>query len=146
MRIGHVHLKVAKLEEAISFYSELLNFKVTERIDNDFAFMSGGEAHHELALQQATDMRRPTPGAIGLYHTAFEARDLPEFKAKILKMQQLGLRFSVVDHGISWAAYTEDPSLNGIEIYLDRRSHPDGFAEWKGRSKILRPNEVLEAE
>ena len=145
MHIGHVHLKVADLGEAARFYSDLLGFSVTESIGDEFVFMSGGGAHHELALQQAADLRPPLPGAVGLYHTAFEASDLNEFKAKIRKMRELNLNFSIVDHGISWAAYTEDPSTNGVEIYLDRRSHRDGSKKWHGKSKLLRPQEVLEA-
>ena len=31
VRIGHVHLKVAELEKALSFYRDVLGFELTQR-------------------------------------------------------------------------------------------------------------------
>lgn len=143
MRLGHVHIKVADLKAAEDFYTQLLGMRVTERLGNDFIFLTNGAAHHELALQQASHLKPPPPGGIGLYHSAFETTDLEEFRASIRKMQQMKLGFTIVDHGISWAAYTEDPSSNGVEIFIDRRSNQNGTSEWHGHSRLLRPADVL---
>ena len=39
-RIGHVHLKVADLERALSFYCGVLGFELTQRRGNQAAFVS----------------------------------------------------------------------------------------------------------
>ena len=42
VRIGHVHLKVADLERAISFYHGVLGFDVVQRLGDAAAFLSAG--------------------------------------------------------------------------------------------------------
>jgi len=74
--LGHVHLKVRDLERAIGFYSRVLGLRVTERVDAHFAFLSGGDAHHEVALQElGPEAAGPDPHGVGLYHVAFEVPD-----------------------------------------------------------------------
>ena len=51
-RIGHVHLKVRDLVQALAFYQKYLHLKIVETVGNQYAFLSGGDFHHELALQQ----------------------------------------------------------------------------------------------
>lgn len=47
--IGHVHLKVARLERALSFYCDVLGFQVTQRMGDEAAFVAaGGYHHHDL--------------------------------------------------------------------------------------------------
>ena len=65
-----------------------------------------------------------------------------ELLALVNKLKQRGSRYSLVDHGISWAAYTEDPSGNGVEIYLDRRKAPGGTKHWGGVSRYLAEGEI----
>ena len=73
MKIGHAHLKVRDLERAISFYEEFLGLEVVERVGNSYAFLTSGEMHHEIALQNAgPDALARPPGATGLYHVDFE--------------------------------------------------------------------------
>src|SRR5262249_49427795 len=48
-RIGHVHLKVADLERALSFYCGVLGFELTQRREGA-AFISAGGYHHHIAL------------------------------------------------------------------------------------------------
>jgi catechol 2,3-dioxygenase len=42
VRIGHVHLKVADLDRALSFYCGVLGFDLMERRGNEAAFLSAG--------------------------------------------------------------------------------------------------------
>lgn len=37
VRVGHVHLKVSDLERSIAFYSDILGFRVTQRMGRDAA-------------------------------------------------------------------------------------------------------------
>src|ERR687889_2362166 len=49
-RIGHVHLKVANIERALSFYRDLLGFEVTQWYGEDAVFLSAGGYHHHIGL------------------------------------------------------------------------------------------------
>ena len=138
MRIGHVHLKVRTLDRAVAFYSALLGAKVSERLGQHYAFLTMGEAHHEVALQALGDEAKGlSPYEVGLYHSAFEVDTRQELAAAVDRLKALGVRYSLVDHGISWALYTADPDGNGVEIYLDRRAAAGGAKSWDGQSYAL---------
>ena len=49
VRIGHVHLKVADLDRALSFYCGVLGFELTQRRQGA-AFISAGGYHHQISL------------------------------------------------------------------------------------------------
>lgn len=136
--LGHAHLKVRDVDASIHFYETVLGWKVTERVANTYAFLSSGAKHHELALQNV-GAEAPTPrkAAVGLYHLAFEFPDVAELRLAVERSIRLGYQPTLVDHGISWAAYLADPDGNGVEIYIDRRSEPSGAPLWLGRSLPL---------
>jgi len=137
-RIGHVHLKVRDLERSVDFYRRTLGLEVTERAGHGFAFLSGGDAHHELALQEVGDGAEAAPRrSVGLYHTAWEVADREAFAEAREALAEAGVSAQAVDHGISWALYFRDPDDQGVEIYLDRRDAPDGTERWRGRTRPL---------
>src|SRR5688500_2737700 len=72
VRIGHVHLKVADLERAISFYRDVLGFELTQRYGRQAAFLSAGSYHHHIGLNtwESSGGSTPPPGTTGLYHLA----------------------------------------------------------------------------
>ena len=49
-RVGHIHLKVADLDRAIAFYSDVLGFEVTQRYGSKAAFLAAGDYHHHIGL------------------------------------------------------------------------------------------------
>lgn len=136
-KIGHVHLKVRNLEQAVEFYTRVLNFDVTDSYGGQYAFLSGGDMHHELALQQVGESAPGAPGwGVGLYHAAFEVPDRASFGAAVRGLQAMGVDVAVVEHvGISWAAYFSDPDGNGLEIYWDTREG-DTSRKWLGNRPI----------
>ncbi|MBY0112745.1 MAG: VOC family protein [Phycisphaerales bacterium] len=143
VRLGHVHLKVRRLDRAIEFYQQTLGLQFVERVGDDFAFLSFGAAHHDLALQAFGDRAAlPAPGAVGLYHVAFEVEDAATLLSRWDALQARG-RVVGVDHGISWALYTNDPDRNGVEVYLDRRIEGSRTA-WRGHSLPLERRRVEE--
>lgn len=144
IRLGHVHLKVRRLDLAIDFYREALGLRVVERVGDEFAFLSFGAAHHDVALQALGDRAgAAAPGAVGLYHVAFECRDASELLSRWDALQARG-RVVGVDHGISWALYATDPDGNGIEVCLDRRV-AGGRSAWRGQSSSLERSRVERA-
>jgi len=57
--IGHVHLKVSDLKKVLGFYKEMLGFRVSERV-NGYVFLTFGKKHHDLALQELANARKPS--------------------------------------------------------------------------------------
>lgn len=138
MKVGHVHLKVRDLDRALAFYRDLLGLRVTERLDDDMAFLTFGAAHHDIALQ-AIGHGAPAaaPRAVGLYHTAFEVDTEAELRAVAKRLAAAGFPGAAVDHGISHAYYTADPDGNGVEIYRDTRGE-NRRDVWHGASTALK--------
>ena len=144
-RIGHVHLKVRDLDRAIEFYTRHFNLSVVERIGPYYAFLSGGEMHHEVALQNVGP-QAPSAEArgVGLYHVAFEVPDARSFALAYRQLREDGVAVSLVDHVISWAMYFDDPDGNGLEIYWDTRQEPHGKPTWQGHNAPLYPAQLDE--
>jgi catechol 2,3-dioxygenase len=143
MKLGHVHLKVDDLGAAERFYCEVLGLTVKERISDSFVFLSFGGAHHDLALQVVhVRGRRPISNGIGLYHSAFEVESSAALLGAIERLKKIHAPIALVDHGISWAVYTEDPAGNGVEVYLDRRRARAGREKWHATSAVLTENQI----
>ena len=135
--LGHVHLKVRDLDSAVEFYADVLGLAPVERHGN-FAFLSYGERHHDLALQ-ALGPDAPGPGAgVGLYHTAWEVDSRAALAATYDRLSERGVEVTPVDHGISEALYFSDPDGNGVEVYRDTRGER-GHERWQGRNEPFDP-------
>lgn len=146
-RIGHAHLKVRDLDRSIEFYSRFLGFHLAERVGNQYAFLTGGELHHEIALQNVgPDAPVPAPHGTGLYHVAFEVSDRNAFAEAYRAVSSAGIQVHTVDHLISWAMYFADPDGNGIEIYWDTRQESGGQKLWHGVNLPLDPEKILQRE
>lgn len=133
MKLGHVHLKVDDLEEAVSFYRSVIKLEVRERTGR-YVFMSATEAHHQLALQDVAGSLEPLPDRPGLYHIAFEVDTREELATAAERARQYGTDPQPVDHGISESLYLRDPARNGVEIYRDTRGET-GRSDWGGQSE-----------
>src|SRR5438067_177970 len=123
VRIGHVHLKVADLERALSFYQGVLGLEITQRWGRQAAFLSAGGYHHHIGLNtwESEGGRPPHRGATGLYHVAIVYPTRAELADALRRLIQAGIRLvGASDHGVSEALYLRDPDCNGIELYCDR--------------------------
>lgn len=143
-KIGHAHLKVTDLERSIAFYTNFLELRVTERIGAQYAFLTSGGMHHEIALQQVGPAApRPAPDSVGLYHIAFEVPGGRDFALAYKHLTHNGIQVFPVNHLISWALYFNDPDDNGLEIYWDIRRESFGKEVWKGKSLALQEEQLL---
>lgn len=127
-RIGHVHLKVADLERALSFYRDVLGFEVRQRYGDQAVFLSAGGYHHHIGLNtwESRGGSRPGPEATGLYHAAILYPNRHELAKALQRLVEHGVAIGgASDHGVSEAIYLDDPDGNGLELYADRNP-----AEW----------------
>jgi catechol 2,3-dioxygenase len=123
VRVGHVHLKVADLERALSFYRDVLGLELTQRMGNSAAFLSAGGYHHHIGLNtwQSRGGSAPPPGSTGLYHVAILYPTRAALADALRRLIRAGVPLDgAADHGVSEALYLRDPDGNGVELYVDR--------------------------
>lgn len=138
--VGHVHLKVRDLQRSVAFYTGILGLEPTER-HTRFAFLSFGERHHDVALQEVgPDAAGPGQG-VGLYHAAFEVETAEALSTIAGRLEDHDVAYSPVDHRISKALYFTDPDGNGLEVYLDTRDANDR-KEWRGTNERFGPADL----
>ena len=121
--VGHVHLKVADLERAITFYRDILGFELNQKFGTQAAFLGAGGYHHHIGLNtwESAGATPPPHGHTGLYHSAFLYPDRAALAAVLKRIVEAGIPLDgAADHGVSEAIYLRDPDGNGVEIYRDR--------------------------
>ena len=121
--VGHIHLRVANLDRAITFYCDVLGFDLTLRMGDQAAFLGAGGYHHHIGLNtwESRDGTPPPPGHTGLYHSAFLYPDRAALGSVIKRVLAAGIPLEgAADHGVSEAVYLSDPEGNGVELYRDR--------------------------
>jgi len=142
--LGHAHLLVRDVARSVAFYTELLGLKVTEQRPGEWAFLTSGDAHHELAFSQVgADAPGPLDGGVGLFHLAFDVPDKRAFAEVLQRLIERGIAIRPVDHRISWGVYFSDPDGNGLEISCDTRAEGDGTPFWEGNNRPLDTETVL---
>lgn len=123
LAIGHVHLKVSNLDQAIAFYSGVLGLDVMQKFGDQAAFLSAGGYHHHLGLNtwESRGGTPPPPGHTGLYHTAFLYPTRAALGSAVQRVLDAGVKITgKADHGVSQAVYFDDPDGNGVELYWDK--------------------------
>ena len=124
LRIGHINLRVANLDRAVSFYCAVLGFRVARRrAHSSMAFLScNSEQAFDVGL--VVDPHRTelpiTPQQSGLDHLAIVYPDRQSF---VRAYQRLVAHDIAIDdareHGFAESIYFADPDGNGIEIYWE---------------------------
>lgn len=133
-RIGHVHLKVADLQQSLDFYVGLLGFEITTTLGDQAAFISAGGYHHHIGLNtwQSKNGSKPPPNSTGLFHTAIVYPTRKDLAMILNRLRNNSYPLTgAADHGVSEALYLDDPDGNGVELYWDRPANqwpksPDG--------------------
>lgn len=122
-RIGHVHLKVADLQQSLDFYVGLLGFEITTTLGDQAAFISAGGYHHHIGLNtwQSKNGSKPPPNSTGLFHIAIVYPIRKDLAAILDRLRNNSYPLTgAADHGVSEALYLDDPDGNGVELYWDR--------------------------
>lgn len=81
--MGHVHLKVAHIPEAVNFYTEVLGFELMQRYGPSAAFVAAGGYHHHIGMNIWTSAGAPppTPQAAGLSYFTVHLPDTNSLEA-----------------------------------------------------------------
>ncbi len=123
VRVGHVHLRVADIDRALSFYRDVLGFEVTQRYGTDAVFLSAGGYHHHIGLNtwDSKGGGQPARGTTGLFHLAILYPTRSALADALRRIRIAGITLDgASDHGVSEALYLRDPDGNGVELYWDR--------------------------
>lgn len=141
-RIGHIHLKVSDLDQALGFYRDLLGFELTTMYGENAAFLSAGGYHHHIGLNTWHSKGGPPAprNSAGLYHTAIlypTRKDLAEALQRLIDEDYPISGAS--DHGVSEAIYLDDPDGNGVELYRDRPREEWEYTEDGSVKMVTRP-------
>ena len=79
-RLGHVVIQVRDLQRSIRFYTEVLNFRVSDDATDGGVFLTAIGDHHTVGLFPADgeNAEIPSKGAVRLHHFAFQVGSLDE--------------------------------------------------------------------
>ena len=70
-RLGHVVIQVRNLERSIRFYTEVLNFRVSDEATAGGVFLTAIGDHHTIGLfpSDGENAEIPAKGAVRLHHS-----------------------------------------------------------------------------
>lgn len=112
-RVGHVHLHVRNIEEAVDFYHGLIGFDLMG-IAKAFrmAFVSAGGYHHHVGLNtwQGEGAPPPPADALGLRHFSVELPDQTALDEVISRVEKAAIPANQTEDGL----LIHDPSQNGV--------------------------------
>ena len=110
--MGHVHLHVARLEQALNFYKEVIGFDLQAQMGQSAAFLSAGGYHHHLGINTWAGEGAPPPpeGSLGLRHFVVKLADEGALKELIARLQQAQIPYDMQVEGLC----VHDPSQNKI--------------------------------
>lgn len=116
-KMGHVHLHVRDVDEAVDFYHGLIGFDVMG-IAKEFqaAFVSAGGYHHHVGLNTWQGVGAPPPpaDAVGLRYFSVEFPNQKALDEALANIDKAGVSYNKTDEGI----LLYDPSQNGVMLKL----------------------------
>ena len=114
-RIGHVHLHVRDIDEAVDFYHGLIGFDVMG-VARSFhmAFVSAGGYHHHLGLNTWQGEGAPPPArdALGLREFSIQLPNQAGLERVVERVQKAGVLMETTEIG----TLVRDPSQNGLRL------------------------------
>lgn len=112
-KLGHVALYTPDPERAAKFFGDVLGFRVSDRIEENFVFLRCGPEHHAMNFARGTEAR--------IHHLAFELRDASHMHqaCDLLGRNKFQILWGPVRHGPGHnvAVYHHNPDRQLIELY-----------------------------
>ncbi|HAV76814.1 MAG TPA: glyoxalase [Anaerolineae bacterium] len=114
-RIGHVHLHVRDVDEAVDFYHGVLGFDIMG-VAKEFqmGFVSAGGYHHHIGFNtwQGQGAPPPPPDAIGMRYFTIELPNQGAYDEVIARVDEAGIPSNETETGL----HLHDPSQNGVVL------------------------------
>jgi catechol 2,3-dioxygenase-like lactoylglutathione lyase family enzyme len=79
-KLGHIVLQVRDVERSVKFYTEVLNFRVSDRQETGGTFLTAVGDHHTIGLfpSAGANAEKPAEDAVRLHHFAMQVGSLEE--------------------------------------------------------------------
>ena len=117
IRIGHVHLHVRNVDEAIDFYHGIIGFDIMG-VAKEFqmGFVSAGGYHHHLGLNtwQGAGAPPPPADAVGLRYFTIDLPNQEAYDEVVARVDAAGIPSNQTEAGL----LLHDPSQNGVILRL----------------------------
>jgi catechol 2,3-dioxygenase len=116
-RMGHVHLHVRDVDEALGFYHELIGFDIMGLAPSiGAAFISAGGYHHHLGLNTWAGRGAPPmpAGTAGLRRFTIELPTQPDLDEVVARLLGAGVDVEQKPDGF----HTQDPSGNQVQLQV----------------------------
>jgi catechol-2,3-dioxygenase len=114
-KLGHIAMITTDPQRTSEFYGEVLGFRVSDWIEENFVFMRCGFDHHTLNFARGPQRR--------LHHIAFELRDSSHMHqaCDLLGRKRIELLWGPVRHGPGHnvAVYHRNPDGQLVELFFD---------------------------
>ncbi len=114
-KVGHVHLHVRDIQEAVDFYHGVIGFDLMG-IARAFrmAFVSAGGYHHHIGLNtwQGEGAPAPLPNSLGLRHFSVLLPNQESFEEVLARVRDARLPMESTESGV----LLHDPSQNGVVL------------------------------
>ena len=131
-KLGHVVIQVSDLERSMRFYTEVLNFRVSDRGSGGAVFLTAVGDHHTVALfpSDGEGAEKPVEGAVRLHHFAMQVGSLEELFEIRAYLKERGVPI-VFEGRRALGGHTSveflDPDGYHLELYHDMdQIGPDG--------------------
>jgi catechol 2,3-dioxygenase len=114
-RVGHMHLHVRNIPEALNFYHDIIGFDVMGNVaEYQMAFISAGGYHHHIGLNTWQGVGAPPPpaDAVGLRHFTVDFENQQALDEVIARVNDAGIASNQTDDGL----LLYDPSQNGVVL------------------------------
>jgi catechol-2,3-dioxygenase len=135
-RLNHAVLYVRDASASAEFYGRVFGFEVVESAFGGravFLRAPAGDNHHDLGLfSVGPEAPRPSRGAVGLYHLAWEVPTIDDLAEAARILSAAGALGGASDHGVSKSLYGADPDGNEFEIMWRVPREAWGEFEHKG--------------
>jgi catechol 2,3-dioxygenase len=142
-RIGYVNLRVRDLERSLTFYLDVLGFKLVSGGAHTATLSATGRGPGLVVLTARKDAPARPPRSSGLYHFAIRVPNRRVLAMVIRRLEEMQWPVQgYADHDVSEAVYLADPDGIGIEVYVDRPRD-----EWPLRNgQVVMVTEPLELD
>jgi catechol 2,3-dioxygenase len=114
-KMGHVHLHVRDIPEALDFYHGVLGFDIKGHAKEfHMAFVSAGGYHHHIGLNtwQGEGAPPPPADAVGLRHFTVDFPNQPALDEVVAKVEKADIPYNQTEDGL----LLHDPSQNGVVL------------------------------